>query len=83
MIAYQGRSSHTIKIKNKPISEGYKVWVLAEAGYVWTWLWHSKIEGPKRVSKDDIKQYLSISYQPIYLAATFTLVLRLAREVQS
>ena len=34
MIAYRGRTPHTIKIKNKPISEGYKVWVLAEAGYV-------------------------------------------------
>ena len=38
MIAYRGRTKHTIRIKNKPTSEGYKVWVLAEAGYVWTWL---------------------------------------------
>ena len=83
MIAYRGRSSHTIKIKNKPISEGYKVWVLAEAGYVWTWLWHSKIKGPERVPKDGTKHYLPIPYQPVHLAATFTLVLRLAREVQS
>ena len=32
IIAYRGRTHYTIKIKNKPISEGYKVWVLAEAG---------------------------------------------------
>ena len=84
MIAYRGRTHHTIKIKNKPISEGYKVWVLAEAGYVWTWLWHSKIEGPERVSKDGTKlNYLPIPHQPVHLAATFALVLRLAQEVQS
>ena len=34
MIAYRGRSPDTIKIKNKPISEGFKVWVLVETGYV-------------------------------------------------
>ena len=83
MIAYRGRTKHTIKIKNKPISEGYKVWVLAEAGYVWTWLWHSKIEGPERVPKDGMKFHRPIPQTPIHLAATFALVLRLTREVQS
>ena len=83
MIAYRGRTKHTIKIKNKPISEGFKVWVLAEAGYVWTWLWHSKIKGPEGVPKDGTKHYLPIPHQPVHLAATFTLILRLAREVQS
>ena len=83
MIAYRGRTKHTIKIKNKPISEGYKVWVLTETGYVWTWLWHSKIEGPEGVSKDGTKHYLPIPHQPVHLTATFTLVLRLAQEVQS
>ena len=79
MEAYRGRTEHTIKIKNKPISEGFKVWVLAEAGYVWTWLWHSKIKGPERVPKDGTKlNYLPIPLQPIHLSATFTLVLRLA-----
>ena len=57
MIAYRGRTKHTIKIKNKPISEGYKVWVLAEAGYVWTWLWHSKIEGPEKLPTDGTRLF--------------------------
>ena len=84
MIAYSGRTKHTIKIKNKPISEGYKVWVLAEAGYVWTWLWHSKIEGPERVPKNGTEfNYLPIPYEPVHLAATFALILRLTRELQS
>jgi len=38
MIPYQGRSNHTVKLKNKPISEGYKVWVLGDHGYVYNWL---------------------------------------------
>ena len=38
MISYQGRSIHTVKLKNKPISEGYKVWVLGDSGYVYNWL---------------------------------------------
>ncbi len=33
MISFRGRSLHKITLKNKPISEGYKVWVLADNGY--------------------------------------------------
>jgi Transposase IS4 len=35
MIAYRGRSSHKVKLPNKPIKEGYKVWVLGDHGYVY------------------------------------------------
>jgi hypothetical protein len=45
MIAYRGRSKHTTKLKNKPINEGYKIWIFAEYGYVWSWLWYSLEEG--------------------------------------
>ena len=84
MIAYRGRTKHTIKIKNKPISEGYKVWILAEAGYVWTWLWHSKIEGPEKLPKDGTRLFHRLIPQTsIQLAPTFALVLRLAREVHN
>ena len=38
MIAYRGRSSHKVKLPNKPIKEGYKVWVLDDVGYVYDWL---------------------------------------------
>lgn len=35
MAAFQGRSSHKVKIKGKPIEEGFKLWVLAFGkGYV-------------------------------------------------
>ena len=35
MIAYRGRSVNKIKLPKKPIKEGYKVWVLGDAGYVY------------------------------------------------
>ena len=41
MITFTGRIDHTIKIKNKPIAQGFKVWYLAEKGYIWSCLWHS------------------------------------------
>ncbi len=34
MVAYQGRTHHTVKIKGKPIDEGFKLWILAFDGYV-------------------------------------------------
>jgi hypothetical protein len=34
MKAFTGRLAHTVKINNKSISEGYKVWALADYGYV-------------------------------------------------
>ena len=45
MLAFRGRSKDTTKLKNKPIGEGFKNWVLAEHGYVWKWEWHSVDKG--------------------------------------
>ena len=33
MIPFCGRTKHKVKMKNKPIDEGYKVWALAQQGY--------------------------------------------------
>jgi hypothetical protein len=46
MIGFTGRSNAILKIPSKPISEGYKGWVLAQSGYVLAWLWHQKTKGP-------------------------------------
>ena len=35
MIRCFGRSSHTIKMPSKPIEKGYKIFALAEHGYIW------------------------------------------------
>jgi hypothetical protein len=33
MIPFTGRSRHTLKMKNKPIGEGFKIWALCDHGY--------------------------------------------------
>src|SRR5262249_24828471 len=42
MVRFTGRSKHTYKMPNKPISEGYKIWVLANGGYIWDFRFHSR-----------------------------------------
>ena len=84
MIPYQGRSLHKVKLKNKPVSEGYKVWVLADNGYVWDWLWHSHQEGPKSIPKRGliVKQTVPNGPKEVRLAPTFALVVRLAQRLR-
>jgi hypothetical protein len=45
MEAFTGRSAHTVKISNKPKSEGFKIWAVAGHGYVWHFILHSGVEG--------------------------------------
>ena len=40
------RSSEIVNIPSKPTPEGFKVWVLANQGYVLDWIWYAK--GEKR-----------------------------------
>ena len=42
ILRFQGRSAVTANIPSKPVPEGYKLWVLANAGYVLDWLFHAK-----------------------------------------
>ena len=39
---FQGRSAATVNIPSKPVPEGYKIWILANSGYVLDWLFHAK-----------------------------------------
>jgi len=43
MVPFTGRSQHTLKMKNKPVSEGFKIWALCDHGYTWDFLWYSRI----------------------------------------
>jgi hypothetical protein len=45
MIRCFGRSSHTYKMPNKPIKQGYKVYGVADYGYIYSWIWSSKVFG--------------------------------------
>ncbi len=34
MVPFSGRSKHTLKMKNKLIKEGFKIWALCDHGYL-------------------------------------------------
>lgn len=52
MVLFTGRAKHTVQMLSKPIPEGYKVWVLGiKKGYIWSWRWYSKADGPELISK--------------------------------
>jgi hypothetical protein len=36
------RTPEIVNIPSKPTPEGFKIWVLANEGYVLDWLWHAK-----------------------------------------
>jgi hypothetical protein len=42
MVPYSGRSKHTLKMKNKLIKEGFKIWALCDRGYLWDFLFYSR-----------------------------------------
>jgi len=37
-----GRAPEIVNIPLKPTPEGFKIWVLANKGYILDWLWHAK-----------------------------------------
>jgi hypothetical protein len=45
MVPFSGRSKHTLKIKNKPVKEGFKIWALCDHGYLWDFLFYSRTTG--------------------------------------
>jgi hypothetical protein len=67
MVRFHGRSSDTCKMPKKPIKQGYKIFVLADDGYVWHFQLSSKQFGIGELSKVD------------ELTATGSMVLQMAR----
>lgn len=45
MVRFGGRSKHTYRMPNKPISEGYRILALCWEGYTWNWLYTSRVSG--------------------------------------
>ena len=45
MVKCQGRSMHTLKMPNKPIDQGYKLFALADHGYTYSWIYYSRVKG--------------------------------------
>lgn len=87
MKAFTGRSAHTLKMLNKSIKEGYKMWALADYGYTWHFLWHSRAEG--MIKQLSFKQYFNANYhirtakfvKVEELSKTASVVLQLAKTL--
>ena len=52
MVHFHGRSSDTCKMPNKPIKQGYKIFALADQGYVWHFQLSSRQHGIAELVKD-------------------------------
>jgi hypothetical protein len=51
MIRCYGRSQHTYKMPDKPIQMGYKLFGLADHGYMWWFVWSSRKHGLAELMK--------------------------------
>ena len=53
-----GRAPEIVNIPTKPIPKGFKIWVLANKGYILNWLWHVKGDkvGPVNLDKTFTKE---------------------------
>ena len=73
MVAFRGRSIHKVKMKNKPIDEGFKHWAHSTHGLIHDWLWHSNYHGIEEcLEKGKNRQFDNVpEHGIIYLAPTF------------
>lgn len=89
MVAFEGRSNHTVKLKNKPITDGYKLWCIGDHGYIWSWLFYSRTDGVETFLKGQQTRWPQQqgagadlnTEKSALLALTYALVLRLATQL--
>ena len=48
-----GRASETVNIPSKPTPEGFKIWVLANKGYILDFIWYTKGDKKGPVDLDE------------------------------
>ena len=70
MIRGFGRSQHTFKMPNKPIKQGYKLFAIADQGYILYWIWASRHRSIVEVKKHEVGN----------LTLTGSMVAQLAQE---
>jgi Transposase IS4 len=73
---FTGRSADTVNIPTKPTPIGFKIWVLADQGYVLDFLWHVKGDG-----KDQGPQGLSNTWEKKGFSKTQSVVLELVTRM--
>ena len=84
MVAFRGRCIHKVKMKNKPIDEGFKHWAHSTHGLTHDWLWHSNYHGTEECSeKGKNRQFDNVpEYGIILLTPTFQVSIRLAERLR-
>ncbi len=82
MIKFYGRSKHTLKMVNKPIKQGFKMWALCDRGYLFYFMFHSRFfkigELKKHVLLTDtqsIVYQLAVELPPLPDGQTYTIYL--------
>jgi hypothetical protein len=55
---FMGRAPEIVNIPTKPMPEGFKIWVLANQGYVLDWLWHAKGDKKEQGPQDLDRSFL-------------------------
>jgi hypothetical protein len=59
-----GRSKHTFKIPHKPITQGYRIFSLCEAGYTYSFMWSSRSDSYSELIRlPDLSPTESMVYQ--------------------
>jgi hypothetical protein len=48
-LANSFRSSHIYKMPSKPIKQGYKIYKIADHGYIFNWIWSFKEKGLQEI----------------------------------
>ena len=81
MVAFQGWTKHSIKIKGKPVKEGFKMWCLGFGGYIWAFSFHSKHEDDEGMPPSRIVPQIS-PLKPVHLAPTQQVPLFLCEQVR-
>jgi hypothetical protein len=81
MVAFEGRSSHTVKMKNKPIQEGFKIWVLGFNGYVYSFRFHSGVDGSEDMPRKARVERVS-PQEPVWLAPQFQVPVVLCSDIR-
>jgi hypothetical protein len=71
MVKFTGRSTHKVKLKGKPILEGFKLWGMGYNGFVDDWLWHSLEQGLEGTTKRGLEVTQPIPLFTTNLAPTF------------
>ena len=84
MVPFCGRTADSVKMKNKPIPEGYKVWALGFEGYYYDWLYYSPVIGTEDCDGKRASRFAA--YGPtktVLLAATFQVPVRLCQKLRN